>query len=264
LKSNLVVLKLGGSVVTEKAKPLTPNLPAIERLADEIFQAKPSRLILVHGGGSFGHPIAKKYGIAEGFKDKSQLMGFSKTHEAMVSLNEKIVESLLDKELPAFGMAPSSFIVTKTGRIHIFEEEPLKQALKVGLIPVLYGDAVLDMDRGFAILSGDQLAPFIAERMKAQRLVMGVDVDGLYTDDPKKNPSAHIIPHLTLAELKNQKNRITGTGVTDVTGGMLGKVSELVSPVSKGIETLIFNASKPGVVYKVLIGEDVVGTKIEP
>ena len=264
MKSKLVVLKLGGSVITEKAKPLTPNLPAIERLADEIFQAQQSRLILVHGGGSFGHPVAKKYGITEGFKDISQLAGFSKTHEAMVSLNRIVVESLLEKKLPAFGMAPSSFIVTKVGRIHLFDVEPLKQALKVGLIPVLYGDAVLDVDKGFAILSGDQLAPFLAERMKAQRLIMGVDVDGLYTDDPKKNPSACLIPHLTLAELKNSKNRITGTEVTDVTGGMLGKVSELVSPVTKGIETLIVNASKPGIVYRILIGEEVVGTKIEP
>jgi isopentenyl phosphate kinase len=258
------VLKLGGSVITEKAKPLTPNLPAIKRLADEISQSQPLNLVLVHGGGSFGHPIAKKYGIAEGFRDESQLVGFSKTHEAMVSLNKIVVESLLEKELPAFGMAPSSFIVTKAGRIHFFMEEPLKQALKAGLIPVLYGDAVLDIEKGFAILSGDQLATFLAERMKAQRLIMGADVDGLYTNDPKKDPSASLIPHLTLAELKNLEQRITEIGVTDVTGGMLGKVSELFLPIKMGVETLIVNASKSGIIYKVLKGEEVVGTKIEP
>jgi isopentenyl phosphate kinase len=264
LRNKLLVLKLGGSVVTEKAKPLTPNLPAIERLADEISQAQPSKLILVHGGGSFGHPIAKKYGIADGFKDRSQLTGFSETHEAMVSLNTIILKSLLRKGVPAFGMAPSSFLVTKSGRIHFCIEEPLKQAVKIGLVPVLYGDAVLDIEMGFTILSGDQLAPFLAERMKAQRLIMGVDVDGIFSDDPKKNSSARLIQHLTLAELKNPTNRISGTGVTDVTGGMLGKVSELTLPVTKGIETMIVNASKSGVIYKVLKGEKVVGTKIEP
>jgi isopentenyl phosphate kinase len=262
--NKLLVLKLGGSVVTEKAKPLTPNLLAIERLADEISQAQPSKLILVHGGGSFGHPIAKKYYIADGFRDKSQLAGFSETHEAMVSLNKIILKSLLRKGVPAFGMAPSSFLVTKLGRIHICIKKPLKQAVKIGLVPVLYGDAVLDIDMGFTILSGDQLAPFLAEGMKAQRLIMGVDVDGIFSDDPKKNPSARLIQHLTLAELKNPTNRISGTGVTDVTGGMLGKVSELTLPVTKGIETMIVNASKSGVIYKVLKGEKVVGTKIEP
>jgi isopentenyl phosphate kinase len=117
---------------------------------------------------------------------------------------------------------------------------------------------------GFTVLSGDQLASFLAEKMKAQRLIMGVDVDGIFTDDPKKNPSARLIQHLTLAELKNPKNRISGTGVTDVTGGMLGKVSELTLLVTKGIETMIVNASKSGNIYKVLKGEKVVGTKIEP
>jgi isopentenyl phosphate kinase len=264
LRNKLLVLKLGGSVITEKARPLTPNFPAIKRLADEIFQAQPSKLILVHGGGSFGHPIAEKYGIADGFKDKSQLAGFSETHEAMVSLNKIILESLLRKGVPAFGMAPSSFIITKSGRIHVFNKETLKQAVKMGLVPVLYGDVVLDLNMGFTVLSGDQLASFLAEKMKAQRLIMGVDVDGIFTDDPKKNPSARLIQHLTLAELKNPKNRISGTGVTDVTGGMLGKVSELTLLVTKGIETMIVNASKSGNIYKVLKGEKVVGTKIEP
>jgi isopentenyl phosphate kinase len=264
LKSKLVVMKLGGSVITDKARPLTPNLSDIERLAGEISKARPSHLILIHGGGSFGHPTAKTYGIAEGFRDKSQLTGFSRTHEAMVSLNKIIVESLLERGLPAFGMAPSSFIVTKGGRIHVFEEKPMKQAVNAGLVPVLYGDAVLDVNKGFAILSGDQLAPFLAERMKAQRLIMGVDVDGLYTDDPKKDPSARLIQHLTLTELKDRKSMIGGTEVTDVTGGMLGKVTELILPVARGIETIIVNASKPGNIYRILVGEEVVGTKIEP
>ncbi len=264
MKSELLVLKLGGSVVTNKAKPFTPNLTAIERLANEISQAKPSKLVLIHGGGSFGHPVAKKYNIINGYKDKTQLAGFSETHEAMVSLNKIIVESLLKKGVPAFGMAPSSFVVTKSGRIHACAEAPLEQAVKIGLVPVLYGDAVLDLDMGFTILSGDQLAAYLAEMLKAQRLVMGVDVDGVFTDDPKKNPQARLVQNLTLAELKNLKSRISGAGVTDVTGGMLGKVSELTAPVTNGVETVIVNALKSGNIRRVLKGEEVVGTKIEP
>lgn len=264
MKDTLFVLKLGGSVVTDKAKPFTPNLPAIQRLADEILQAQSPKLILVHGGGSFGHPVAKKYGIMNGFKDKSQLAGFSETHEAMVSLNKIIVESLLRKGVPSFGMAPSSFVVTKSGRISICDESPLEQAVKIGLVPVLYGDAVLDLDVGFTILSGDQLAAFLAEKMKAKRLVMGVDVDGVFTDDPKKNAQARLVQRLSLAELKNLGSRISGAGATDVTGGMLGKVSELASPVKSGVETVIINALKSGNIYRVLKGEEVVGTKVKP
>ena len=263
MKDRPVVLKLGGSVITEKDRPLTPNLQAIGRLAEEIARAKVSPIVIVHGGGSYGHPIAKTYRIAGGFKDQAQLVGFSKTHEAMVSLNRLVVENLLDRRLPAFGMAPSSFILTSKGRIQVFQGELLTRAIKTGLIPVLYGDAVLDTDQGFAILSGDQIAAFLAVKLKAERLIMGVDVDGLYDSNPKTDSSARLISRLTLEEVSELANKIGGAEVSDVTGGMLGKVSELMAPVARGIETVIVNALKPDYVYRALKGEKVVGTRIE-
>ncbi len=263
MKDRPVVLKLGGSVITEKDRPLTPNLQAIGRLAEEIDRAKVSPIVIVHGGGSYGHPIAKTYEIAGGLKDQAQLVGFSKTHEAMVSLNRLVVGNLLDRGSPAFGMAPSSFILTSKGRIQIFQGEILTRAIKTGLIPVLYGDAVLDTKQGFAILSGDQIAALLAVKLKAERLIMGVDVDGLYDSNPKKDSSARLISRLTLEEVPELMNKIGGAEVSDVTGGMLGKVSELTAPVARGIETVIVNALKPGYVYRALKGEKVVGTRIE-
>ncbi|MCW4020495.1 MAG: isopentenyl phosphate kinase [Candidatus Bathyarchaeota archaeon] len=264
MKSKPVILKLGGSVVTEKDKVLTPNLQAIQRLAEEISRAGVSPIVIVHGGGSYGHPIARTYKIAGGFTDQAQLIGFSKTHEAMVSLNKLLVKSLLGQGVPAFGLAPSSFIVTKKGRIQVFGKEPLTLAIKNGLIPVLYGDAVLDIDQVFAILSGDQIAASLAVKLNAERLIMGADVDGLYESDPKIDPSANLILHLTLGELQRLKDKIGGAGVPDVTGGMWGKVSELMSPVAHGVQTMIVNALKSGNIYKALRGEEVVGTRIEP
>jgi len=263
LKDKPAILKLGGSVITRKDKPMTPNLQVIGRLAQEISRAHASSIVIVHGGGSYGHPIAKTYGIAEGFRDQAQLVGFSRTHEAMVSLNKIVVGNLLDQGLPAFGMAPSSSTVTNEGRIQIFRAEPLTRAIRTGLIPVLYGDAVLDTDQGFAILSGDQIAAFLAVKLNAVRLIMGVDVDGLYDSDPKTNPSAQLISHLTLEELQELRGKIGESQSPDVTGGMLGKVSELMTPVSRGIQAVIVNALKPGNIYKALKGEEVVGTKIE-
>ena len=87
------ILKLGGSVITDKKKPLTPNLQAIERLANEIAQAKVSSLIVVHGGGSFGHYLAKQYNLTEGYGDTSQVFGFSETHRAMTKLNSLVMEA---------------------------------------------------------------------------------------------------------------------------------------------------------------------------
>lgn len=262
MKSKITLLKLGGSVITKKDEASTPNFQAITRLAKEICRAEASPIIIVHGGGSYGHPTARTYRIAEGFKDKRQLLGFSETHEAMVSLNRLVVKALVDCGLPAFGIAPSSFAVTRQRRIQVFEDEPLKQALKIGLVPVLYGDAVLDYEQGFAILSGDQIIAVLAVRMNAERLIMGADVDGLYTADPKVDPSAHLISHLALKDLQQLRVKIGEAQVPDVTGGMLGKVSELMLPIEHGVQTIIVNALKQDNVYKALKGEEVVGTKI--
>jgi len=259
-----IVLKIGGSVITRKEKAFTANSSAIRRLAKEISHANVSQLIIIHGGGSFGHPLAKQHHIKEGFKGGgSQLLGFSKTHQAMVALNKLVVDALIQRNMPAVAISPSSFIVTKSGRIATTMEEPLKTMLQTGFVPVLYGDAVFDLDLGFTILSGDQLAASLAIQLNGERIVMGVDVDGLFTADPKRDASAHLIRNCTLRELKEMQTKITKTNIADVTGGMVGKMIELKPAIKKGVPALIVNAAKPKNIYRALRNEKVVGTLIE-
>ncbi|UCE44112.1 MAG: isopentenyl phosphate kinase family protein [Candidatus Bathyarchaeota archaeon] len=257
------LLKLGGSAITIKQKQFTPDNDAITRLAKEIKQSDIRPLVLVHGGGSFGHPLAKQYRINEGYKDSSQIIGFSKTHQAMTVLNRLVADSLIDNNIPAIVVPPSSCVITKSGRIEDFEKSPLVRMLELGFMPVLYGDVVLDWDVGFAILSGDQLVSSLAMKLNAERVIMGADVDGLYTADPKMDFSARRVPHLTPAELKRLRRRARKPMVTDVTGGMLGKIEELIPAVEQGIPVIIVNATKPNNIYKALKGEKVVGTIIE-
>jgi len=250
-------------VITRKEKPLTPNLWAIKRLALEIASAEAASLIVVHGGGSYGHPLAKRYAIREGYKNKaSQAFGFALTHQAMVALNKLVVDALIYHKIPAVAVSPSSCIVTKSGRIHNMTEEPLRKLLQTGFVPVLFGDAVLDSDLGFTILSGDQLIAYLAMQINAKRIIVGLDVDGLFTADPKTDSRARLVSHINLKELKSVQ-QLEGAKVTDVTGGMLGKIVELTPSIEKGITVLIVNAAKPKNVYKALKGEKVLGTLIE-
>lgn len=262
-ESKLAVLKLGGSVITDKGKPMTPNLDAIQRLAKEIADANVERLIIVHGGGSFGHPLARQYKIKEGYEDPLQVEGFSKTHQAMLELNKLVVDALIRHNIAAFSVSPSSCVVTKAGRIHVFYDSTLTRLLDKGFVPVLFGDAVLDNNIGFTILSGDQLVATLATRFKANRIIFGADVDGLYTADPKTADSAQLIPHIKLQELKILLHSIEEAKVTDVTGGMLGKILELMPAIDADIPTIIVNAAEEDNVYKALRAEKVVGTLIE-
>jgi isopentenyl phosphate kinase len=122
LKQKSILFKIGGSVITKKNKILTPNIKVITRIASEISLAQVSSIIIVLGGGSFGHPIAKSYKLLSGYLNESQLIGFSKTHDAMITLNRLVTKALLNQGIPAFGMSPSSFVVTKKGRINKFEK----------------------------------------------------------------------------------------------------------------------------------------------
>jgi isopentenyl phosphate kinase len=256
-------LKIGGSVITNKNEELTPKTQEMNRIAQEIRKAEILNLAIVHGGGSFGHPLAQKYAIKDGLKDISQLAGFAETHHMMTVLNGLFMDTLIMQNLPAISITPSSCIITENGRIKCFEDAALKIMLKMGLLPVLYGDAVLDTKLGFTILSGDQIVSHIATRLDAEQIVIGVDVDGLYNADPKLEKNAKMFTHLTLEELRKIHGKLGKSNACDVTGGMFGKIAELIPALEQGIQVKIVNASKPNYIYKVLKGEKVEGTLIE-
>ena len=255
----MIVLKLGGSVITNKDRPMTPDMDNIRRLANEVAESKTQDLIVVHGGGSFGHTVAKQYNIAEGLISRDQTIGFSKTRQAMVELNRLVINALLDTSLPAVSVTPSSFVIMEGGRIALFSFDVVRLLIELEMIPVLYGDAVLDRERGFSILSGDQIASFLATGLGASRLVFGVDVDGVFTSDPKQNPDADLIEVLPLDKLREMVDFGPALS-TDVTGGMLGKVIETAVAIEAGVEVIVVNALRPGIVKKALRGEHVMGT----
>lgn len=258
----MIILKLGGSVVTDKGNPMTADHPAIRQLALEIAASGNRDLIVVHGGGSYGHPLASKYRIADGLKEESQVLGFSKTHNAMLELNKMIIDALIEQDIPAFPLSPSSFIVTENGRIKTLQSEAISLLLRAGLVPVLFGDAVLDSHRGCSVLSGDQLATRLATDLDASGLVFGVDVDGVYTSNPKLNQNATLIRHLSISGVESIAH-IEGSTQTDITGGMLGKVREAIPAVNSGIRVIVLNAKRPGNILKILKGEEVIATILE-
>jgi len=258
-----IILKIGGSVITDKSKELDARTDVMNRLAEEIQQANLQNLTIVHGGGSFGHPTAQKYTIKEGFDEENQRVGFAETHHLMTVLNGLFMDVLVWHNIPAVSITPSSCIITENGRIKCFEDAPLKMLLNMGFLPVLYGDVVLDTKLGFTVLSGDQQVSTIAIRLNAERIIMGVDVDGLYDSDPKIEKNAKMLKHVTLQELKKLQDNIGKPTACDVTGGMFGKIAELTPAIEHGIPVAIVSAAKPSYIYKALKGETVEGTLIE-
>ena len=258
-----VILKIGGSVITDKNAELVPKTEAINRIAEEIHKANLKNLVIVHGGGSFGHPIAKQYGLKEGLREENQKIGFTEAHHAMTMLNGLVMDALILHNIRAVSLAPSSFMRTEDGRIRQFDYTIVKTLLKMGFTPVLYGDVILDAKLGFTIISGDQITAHLAGELGATRIVIGVDTHGLYDSDPKVSKTAKLYEHLTLEELKRTKDKLGRATSTDVTGGMFGKIVELIPAIEQNIPVTIVNAAKSNRTYRALVGDKVEGTEIK-
>lgn len=157
---------------------------------------------------------------------------------------------------------PSSFIITENKRIAVCDTTVIKNYLENGFVPVLYGDAVLDYNDAikFAILSGDQIITYLAEELNADKVILASDVDGIYTDNPKTNPDAQLIEEVTK---DTQLNLTSKNSHADVTGGMEGKINELLELADKGITSQIINGEVEGNIKAAVSGSKVKGTIIK-
>ncbi|MEE9593815.1 MAG: isopentenyl phosphate kinase [Candidatus Hydrothermarchaeales archaeon] len=260
----MIILKLGGSLITDKSKKFVIRKRAVERVTKEIKESRALQngLIIVHGGGSFGHPVAKEYGLNAGVVGPSQLEGVAATRSAMTKLNTYVIGALVKGSIPAVAVHTSAVAVCNSGRISSFEFGSIKNLLFKDMVPVLYGDVVADDELNFSILSGDQIVTYLSMKLKPERIILATDVDGVFTKDPKESiagkEKARLIPELTQQEL----DTINYGKKNDATGGIRGKLEELVSLAENGYESYIINALEKDRLRKALSGKDVIGTRV--
>ena len=258
----LTILKIGGSVITDR-KEERPRLRhrLLARIAREIadgWRPQESRLVIIHGAGSYGHPIVSRTGIDRGVRDGPQRIAMGETQRLQTELSAAVVRHLLRVGLPAFPYQPSASAVMESGRLVSLEIEPLKGLLSKGVVPVLNGVPAYDRVQGCSILSGDQIAGFLYSRLGADRILQGTNVKGIYTADPSKDPGARFFPRLDLDGPAGLPAGVEGSSVTDVTGGMRKKLQEMRAVRAKG---QVFDATLKNNVRRALGGE-VVGTSV--
>lgn len=261
-KKPLTILKIGGSVITDRREE-RPRLRSrlLARIAREIaegWRPEESRLIIVHGAGSFGHPIVRETGIDRGVHDGFQRIAMGETQRLQSELSTQVVHHLLRVGLPAFPYQPSASAVMEAGLLVSLETEALEGLVDKGVVPVLNGVPAYDRVQGCSILSGDQIAGFLYGRLTAARMLHGTNVKGIFTADPFQDPEARFFPRVDLASSAGLPNGVAGSSVTDVTGGMRKKLEEMRTCRARG---QIFDATRKGNVRRALLGE-VVGTSV--
>jgi len=255
----MFIIKLGGSVITDKRKENCFKQEIADNLAKEIKKAN-KEVIIIHGAGSFGHILAKKYDLNKGRINDSQLQGFSLTHNMVQKLNSLVLDSLHKNNIPAVSIPPHAFLKLNDNKPNKFNFSILKDYLNEGFTPVSFGDVVLDEKLGFSICSGDILIQLFAEYFRPEKIIFILDEDGIYTSNPKINSNAKLIKKATIDELEKFSTSLDTHD--DVTGGMQGKLITIKNISQMGIDTVLVNGNKPDRLYKVLVGGDTISTII--
>jgi isopentenyl phosphate kinase len=227
--SELVFLKLGGSLITDKRRFETPRPAVISRLAKEIaeaLQANPDlRLVLGHGSGSYGHFLADKYQIQQGGLQDWQ--GYVETSAAAQRLNRLVTDSLLTEGVPAVSLQPSASARCTDGELVEMALDPVATLLDRGLVPLVYGDIALDTTKGCTIISTEQIFVYLAQSLRPQRILMVGEVSGVFSGDPQRDSIVRLVPEINSRNYAEIERMLSSSFGVDVTGGMLGKVRTL-------------------------------------
>ncbi len=256
--TELLLLKLGGSLITDKLTPFTSRQAVLVRLASEIARAVEARpglnLIIGHGSGSFGHTPAKHYGTRSGVRTSEQWHGFVEVWKEARALNQIVLDALLSAGLPVIALPPSASVTAADGVVKSWALAPIRSALAHGLIPLINGDVIFDEARGGTILSTEDLFLHLARVLKPQRILLAGLEDGVWEDYPACTRRIEVVTPGNFSRVFPHLGQSAGV---DVTGGMLQKVSSMVDLVRElpGLETLIFSGERPGLLQRVLQGE---------
>ena len=260
----LTLIKLGGSLITDKRRPGRARGGVIERLAGEIAAAggeRPGRLIVGHGSGSFGHPAAVRHGVHRGVGARGDLAGVAETQARAATLHRLVVDALLAAGAAPFSLAPSSFMSATAGRPVGLAIEPLLRALDLCLLPVTYGDVVLDRRQGSAICSTETVFHALVKALRRRgsevaRVLWLGETEGVYDRD------GVLVPAITGGNLRRVLAAAGAAAGTDVTGGMRHRLETAAALARLGVESWILNGLVPGRLARALGGKKVPGTHV--
>lgn len=261
----MLFLKLGGSLITDKTKENTPRLAVLHRLAQEIqstWSATPMPLVIGHGSGSFGHTAARKYGTRQGVHTAEDWRGLAEVSVAAARLNRLVADALHEAGVPIISVLPSATVVCEDGLIRHMDITLIQTALAHGLVPLVMGDVALDTVRGGTIVSTEEVFGYLMQTMSAQRILLAGETDGVYAHY-SLNALGPVVPHITPNNWAEIQSGVGGSRGADVTGGMAGKVRDMLGLVSNHphLHVQIFSGLVPGNVSAALRGLET-GTRI--
>lgn len=256
---NVILVKFGGSIITDKNIPYKARPDVIRRLAQELKKVTKFSIILAHGQGSFAHTSAKEFGGKKGYKSR---WGIAKVARDAMEINRIVMDILIEEGVPAVSLRPMSMIQTSSGKVkkHLFEI--VQEVINQDLIPVIYGDVLFDKKWKTTIYSGEtilnEIGIFLMKKgFKVGKIIQVGETNGIYDDKGKT------ILSITNDNWKDIRKYIFKNSRADVTGGMEHKIENALSVAGKGVQTWITNGIVPRELSHALNGKSIKGTIVK-
>ena len=178
----MILIKLGGSIITNKERPLSARSKKIDSIMKQIKKIKEPKII-VHGGGSYGHYWSVKYNMHTK-PAKNDMRGVAIVKNSMVELNKIILDIAVKNRINAYCLPPTDFM---NGNKPIKNKIlTIKDISKSGLTPVTFGDALWFGQKKSFILSGDVIMSTLAKILRPRLTIFVLNVDGVYSNIKSK------------------------------------------------------------------------------
>ena len=258
MTNKAVFIKFGGSLITDKTRPMTAKPKAINQICAEfarLYHAHPEYCwFLGNGAGSFGHYMVHQTNWRE---QPANPLAIARIRQATAQLNQLIIDQLLKNDVPALTLAPAAFSTYEVDHYDTAGRSALQFAA-LRAVPVVYGDVVSSSDGSARIMSTEDALDELAEQWQAagntvERVIYCGSVDGVYGSD------GAVVPSLSPSIVDDS---IGGAQGYDVTGGMSQKVNAGFRALSYTSHVHIINGLVKGQLTECLLGHDV-GTKLQ-
>ena len=242
-----IVIKVGTSTLAHRTGLL--NIKRVEQMCKVISDLKNAgnEIVLV-SSGAIGMGLGK-VGISKRDSDISTL-------QAGAAIGQCELMYVYDKLFGEYNHVVAQILMT--GAFVAIEDygknldNTLFRLLELGVIPIVNENDTVTTDE-IVIGDNDTLGAIIAQRVKADKLIILSDIDGLYTANPSVDPNAERLS--VIEEITPEIEALAGSAGSRLgTGGMVTKIKAAKLATADGIEVVIANGKEPDILYDILDG----------